>query len=286
MKKISNYMQLIVISCIWGFNIVLMKYLSKTLAYSFMAAYRVVISFIFLYFITNKKDILTKKNNIILFFIAMINISGYMTLSNLAISLSETKNIAFITVLTPMFTAIISRYLAHKKLSNYTKVSILLSAFGAIGIYINNGSALTLGDGIMIIAIIMHCLSYVLIEKYSQQIPSETIAYKLFQYGMWQIVIFNLIFYRREILTFDYPISILILFALSSIIGYCYCQVMYQKQVSILGSIKASFFLNLNPIFTLIGSIIFLQERVSFVELLCFLVILCGVYISTKEKSS
>ncbi len=56
----------------------------------------------------------------------------------------------------------------------------------------------------------------------------------------------------------------------------------YNKGVQELGPSRASIFLNLIPVFTMIGAVIFLKEQISFVQILGGLFVIIGVMITNR----
>jgi drug/metabolite transporter (DMT)-like permease len=59
--------------------------------------------------------------------------------------------------------------------------------------------------------------------------------------------------------------------------------IFWNKGVAEIGPSRASIFLNLLPVFTIIGAVLFLGETVSMFQLIGGIVVVVGVYLSTKE---
>lgn len=77
-----------------------------------------------------------------------------------------------------------------------------------------------------------------------------------------------------------------ILFLLISGIGFAFIQVTYMKAIAQIGAVQTSFFLSLNPVFTYIESLVFLNEDFDLLHFMSFVLLLISLMIIQKKKTS
>ena len=66
-------------------------------------------------------------------------------------------------------------------------------------------------------------------------------------------------------------------------VGFAYIQVTYMKAIAQIGAVQTSFFLSLNPIFTYLESLVFLQESFDFIHFISFLLLIFALIITKQE---
>ena len=74
------------------------------------------------------------------------------------------------------------------------------------------------------------------------------------------------------------------LFLMISGVGFAYIQVTYMKAIAQIGAVQTSFFLSLNPIFTYLESLVFLQESFDFIHFVSFLLLILALIITKQQN--
>lgn len=80
------------------------------------------------------------------------------------------------------------------------------------------------------------------------------------------------------------PFFYWLMFVVISGIGFAYIQVTYMKAIGMIGALKTSFFLSLNPMITYIESILFLKEEFDWLHFISFLIVGLAVYLINGQK--
>ena len=77
-----------------------------------------------------------------------------------------------------------------------------------------------------------------------------------------------------------------ILFLIISGLGFAFIQITYMKAIQQIGAVQTSFFLSLNPVFTYIESLIFLNESFDLMHFISFLLLMLSLIMIQKKKTS
>ena len=78
-------------------------------------------------------------------------------------------------------------------------------------------------------------------------------------------------------------ITLWVLFIIFSGIGFAIIQLTYFRAVHEIGSVKTSFLLGLNPVFTYIGSLL-LQENFNFNKFMAMILMVVAMVIANKKR--
>ncbi|WP_257009983.1 DMT family transporter [Evansella halocellulosilytica] len=210
----------------------------------------------------------------------------------LSVNYTSSINAAIVDALTPAVAAILGFILLKETLTKGQSFGIVLS-FGGILWIITRGSLETLlslsfniGDIIMLVGIIFWAIYSIIIKQHSHKFP--IIA------GLVMTMIIGCIILL--------PISIIEWFTVGFpnlrswqvIVGIIYIGIFpsalallaWYRGVREVGPAKASIFFNLVPVFTTILSILFLNESFTQHQLFGGMIVLVGVYLSTRVPKS
>ena len=75
-----------------------------------------------------------------------------------------------------------------------------------------------------------------------------------------------------------------LLFLIISGIGFAFIQVTYMRSIGVIGALKTSFFLSLNPIITYIESLLFLNEEFDIIHFIGFVILAIAIYMMNGQK--
>ena len=75
-----------------------------------------------------------------------------------------------------------------------------------------------------------------------------------------------------------------LLFLIISGIGFAFIQVTYMRSIGVIGALKTSFFLSLNPIITYIESLLFLNEKFDIIHFIGFVILAIAIYMMNGQK--
>ncbi|WP_332692679.1 DMT family transporter [Halalkalibacter lacteus] len=226
--------------------------------------------------------------------IVALSISGII-LFNLflyaSLQFTSSTNVAVIETTTPVFAVILGMLFLKERLNSIQCTGIFLSLIGALWV-ITKGSwtiisqlQFNLGDVLVLLAVIAWAVYTLLIKQHSHKYPL---------YGSLAIMLFLAVIILFPFAAVEWRVGILHLLEPKLIFGLLYlgifpsfvALVFWNKGVAAIGPSRASIFLNLLPVFTIIGAVLFLGETVSIFQLIGGIVVIVGVYLSTKETSA
>ncbi len=213
--------------------------------------------------------------------------SFYFLAENTALGITLATNVAFIICTVPLLTAILSILFYKQERATRGLIGGSLLALVGVALVVYNGNFVLkispLGDFLTLLAAFSWAFYSLIMRRLLARYTTVFITRKIFFYGVltilpaflwhpWQFPLSGLL--RPVIIT-----NILFLAVLASLV----CYVVWNMVLKRLGTVQASNYIYLNPIFTLIGSMLMIGERPTPVALLGAAFILCGVYIAEKK---
>lgn len=214
--------------------------------------------------------------------------SLYFFTENTALGITQTSNVAFIICTAPLLTTILSLLFYHKseKATKGLVYGSLLALLG-VGLVVFNGSFVLklspVGDLLTLLAALSWAFYSLVIKKMTGRYPTVFITRKIFFYGVLTILPAFLL--RPLQPDFDIllkPIvlsNLLFLAVLASLICYLLWNVVLKQ----LGTVRASNYIYLNPLVTMVASVIILHEQITWITLLGAGCIISGVYLAEKR---
>lgn len=245
-----------------------------------------------LYFVVKKAEQkpfkLTKKDIPVFMFTGIIGMFGYHVFFFNALRFTTAINSSIIGAMNPIITTILSIIFLKDKINAKRVLGIALS-FTGVFLTLTNASVSVMrtlsfnaGDLLMLVAVFMWA-SY---SVYSKKVMSDYSPLILTFYSFLFCTIFLIPFVIYEtpwelissIPYYSY-IASLYMSIFPSVIGY----LVQQMSIKQIGPGRTSIFINLVPVFSIILSVLILNETISPVKILTALLIIIGVY--TCQKS-
>ena len=206
---------------------------------------------------------------------------------NTALSFTQTTNVAFIICATPLITAIIARLGKQKEPVGKYFMSGSLAALTGVALLIFNGSFVLklspLGDFLTLCAALSWAFYSIIIPKLSYRYNATFITRKVFFYGIVTVLPFfmiNRFNYQPEL--FLRP-AVWMNLAFLGVLASLICFVVWNIILKRLGTIQASNYLYLNPLFTMIAASLILNERITIYAICGVILVLAGVFLSSKR---
>lgn len=289
MKNRNKFGHLIAIITIiiWGTTFISTKILLSTFSAEEILAYRFLIAFIIIIIIYPKNfKILNIKEEMLFCLLGITGVSLYYWTENIALKYTYASNVGLILAAIPIFTAIIVHFTSKdEKITINLLLGFVVAMLGII-IVIYNGKMLKLnstGDLIATLSAILFSIYSILIKKVSNKYNQLYIVRKIFFYG---ILTMTPILFVSKVNLLKVPnlsSSIVLNMLFLSIFASVLCFVMWNKAISIIGSVKTTNYIYLVPLITIVTSVIVLKEKVSVLMLLGGFLILAGVYINESK---
>ncbi|MDY5239552.1 MAG: DMT family transporter [Bacteroides helcogenes] len=213
--------------------------------------------------------------------------SFYFLTENTAIGITLVSNVSFIVCTAPLLTTILALMIYKKEKATRWLVAGSLIALLGVALVVYNGNFVLrispLGDLLSLSAALMWAFYSLIIKKITDRYSTVFITRKVFFYGVLTILPFFVIhpwqFDVERLLRPAILFNLLFLGVLASLI----CFVVWNMVLKRLGTIKASNYIYLNPVFTLAGSVLLLGEHLTPVALSGAVLILGGVYLAGKK---
>lgn len=273
---------------IWGLNLPLLKYMLTIMDPVTMTAFRILTAGIAVFIILSTFKLVrlpTKQEWPYIIGGAALNVVLHHYFLNMGLFRTTGTNAGLILgtgpVLTAIFTALILR--------NYpTKIQWLGAIAGFIGIgsvVLAGGEGLNglkLGDTFVFLSILAQVLSFLVIAKAARTLDPRLLTAYMLTTGSLLLIVISFIQEPGEIAKFaTVPPTFWAAFAASGIIGTAVGHMLYNYSLGKVGPAKAAIFMNLNTLFSLTGSALFLGEIITERHLIGFLLIIIGVILGS-----
>ena len=213
--------------------------------------------------------------------------SFYFFTENTALEITLATNVAFIVCTAPLLTTILSLLIYKKEKATAGLVGGSLLALVGVALVVYNGHFILkispLGDFLTLLAAFSWAFYSLIMKKMSGRYRTTFITRKIFFYGILTILpAFILHPWQFSLSGFLQPavwMNLLFLGVLASLI----CFVVWNMILKKLGTVRASNYIYLNPLFTSIGSAVLLDERFTVISLMGAMLILGGVYCAGRR---
>lgn len=213
--------------------------------------------------------------------------SLYFFTENTALGITQASNVSFLICTAPLLTTILS--LLFYKSEKATKGLIVgsLLALAGVGLVVFNGSVILkispVGDLLTLLAALSWAFYSLIIRRMTGRYPTVFITRKIFFYGVLTILpAFLLHPLQPDFAVLSQPavlFNLLFLAVLASLI----CYVLWNVVLKQLGTIRASNYIYLNPLVTMVASMMILHEQITPFALGGAGCIVCGVYLAEKK---
>lgn len=198
--------------------------------------------------------------------------SFYFFTENTALEITLATNVAFIVCTAPLLTTILSLLIYKKEKATAGLVGGSLLALVGVALVVYNGHFILkispLGDFLTLLAAFSWAFYSLIMKKMSGRYRTTFITRKIFFYGILTILpAFILHPWQFSLSGLWQPavwMNLLFLGVLASLV----CFVVWNIILKQLGTVRASNYIYLNPLFTLIGSAVLLDEQFTVMSLM------------------
>jgi drug/metabolite transporter (DMT)-like permease len=286
-KKLWGHILATITILIWGTTFVSTKTLLTSFSPEEILAYRFFGAFIILVFIYPKNIKLTSpKEEFLFFLLGLSGVTIYYWTENLSLKHTYASNVGLIVSSIPIFTALVAHFMTKdEKLSLNLFLGFIIAMLG-ITIVIFNGRTMkinSIGDLFAMVSAISFSFYSVLIKKVTKSYSQFFVVRKTFFYGiltMLPILIISGVSMPKPVqLSFSIILNLLFLTIFASLL----CFIMWNKAISILGSVRTTNYVYLVPLIALISSVLLLHEKVTLVMLLGGVLIFLGIFINENK---
>ncbi|MEK4440357.1 MULTISPECIES: DMT family transporter [Niallia] len=235
-----------------------------------------------------------RKHHYLFLLAGLCGVTLYYLLENIALTFTTASNVGVISAMVPFFTAILTYYyLKSEPLRLNFFIGFILALIGIFLISFNgtaNFKVNPLGDLLAVAATLIWAIYSVITKKISSYGYNTIQATRrIFLYGiLFMIPVLYLFDFKLGIERFTQPIYLFNIIFLG-LGASAVCFVSWNLAIKKLGAIKASVYIYLVPVITVITAMIVLKEPLTWMAALGTLLTLTGLFVSeskiiTKKK--
>ena len=271
---------------VWGTTFVSTKVLlNNGMTPSGIFLLRFAAAYLLLWIIAPKKLWANSKRDELMFLCSgLTGGSLYFLTENTALNITLASNVSLIICATPLMTALCAHYMIKGERLKRRFVGGSLIALTGIALVVFNGHFILkinpLGDVLTIVAGLMWALYNVILKQTEQKYSTMFITRKVFAYGLLTILPAGFVVpFNLNIDVLMRPVVYVNLLFLS-IVASMICFLIWNVAIKHLGAIRASNYLYLTPIITLITSSITIHESITVFALAGAALIIGGMYLA------
>lgn len=214
--------------------------------------------------------------------------SFYFLTENTALEYTLATNVSFLVCTTPLLTTLLASLIYKKERLTRTLVSGSLMALAGVALVVCNGHFVLrlspLGDLLSLLASLSWAFYSLIMRRMAHRYDVTFITRKIFFYGVLTILpFFAFRPWRFDVAQLFEP-SILFNLLFLGVLASLVCFAVWNVVLKRLGTVRASNYIYLNPVFTLAGSAAVLGERLTPMAWAGVLLILGGVYWASRQK--
>ncbi|MBC1779133.1 DMT family transporter [Listeria booriae] len=285
---VTLYLLLVLVMASWGLNVTATKILVAHFPPITMTAFRIftaaIVVFIFLIAIGNfRLPTRRELGYIVAGSLFNIFIHHYFLASGL--TMTSGTNGGLILGIGPVLTAILAVIFLREAISAGQLIGLVAGLLGVSIVVLTGGqglSGISLGDIYVFIAILSQCFSFIIIKRIAGTLDTRLMTAYMLLIGSVLLFFTSLIKEPDGLAQMGgHSVSMWALFLVSAVCATAFGNLIYNFAVGQIGPSKTAIFMNLNPFFSLIGAAIFLNEQISWMQILGFILIIIGVVLGS-----
>ncbi|MDR2123088.1 MAG: DMT family transporter [Flavobacteriaceae bacterium] len=289
-KRNNKYLKYHIIALftviVWGTTFISTKVLiNQSLSPTEIFFYRFLLAYISIWFFS-PRIIWSKsyKDEFLFFLLGLCGGSLYFITENTALGITLASNVSLILCTTPVLTAFLSSLIFKKdRLTRNLVYGSLVAIIGVVLVVFNGNFILKinpLGDFLTILAAFSWAFYSLILKRLESHYSTLYITRKVFFYGVLTLVpllYFEPISFKTEILF--HPVVLLNVLFLG-LVASLLCFFTWNLAVKELGVVRATNYIYVIPLVTLITSAVVLDEKITLIAALGSVCILLGVYVA------
>lgn len=287
-KKFSNqvlgHLTALLVVMIWGETFVSTKMLLNAgLMPADIFFYRFLLAYVLTWFVSYKRLFCRNlTDELTTFALGVLGGSLYFLTENMALVYSTASNVAILLSSCPLLTALLlSIFYKSERLSKKQIFGSLLAFLGMVMVVLNGQLILHLnprGDALAIGAAVCWAFYSLLMKRVMHKYSSWFISRKVFFYGLLTILPYYALVspLNTDVNILSRPVvygNLLYLGAVASM----FCYIMWNWTLSKLGAVKATNYLYLQSLFTMLFASLILHERITWMAIAGAAILILGM---------
>lgn len=287
-KKFSNqvlgHLTALLVVMIWGETFVSTKMLLNAgLMPADIFFYRFLLAYVLTWFVSYKRLFCRNiTDELTTFALGVLGGSLYFFTENMALVYSTASNVAILLSSCPLLTALLlSIFYKSERLSKKQIFGSLLAFLGMVMVVLNGQLILHLnprGDALAIGAAVCWAFYSLLIKRVMHKYSSWFISRKVFFYGLLTILPYYALVspLNTDVSILTRPVVYGNLLYLGSVASM-FCYIMWNWTLSKLGAVKATNYLYLQSLFTMVFASLILHERITWMAIAGATILILGM---------
>ncbi|WP_377891122.1 DMT family transporter [Alkalihalobacillus sp. R86527] len=284
MKNFVLYGGLLLLMVIWGFNVVAIKLLVNTFTPVMIQSIRIFAAgLVVLAVVLIGKDSrkISRKEAAYIGGGAITGVVCHHSFLAVGLTRTTASNAGLILGLVPLMTALFAVLFLKDKMTFSKGAGIFLALVGVSFVVLSGYSgtgAVSGGDLLVFLSVVAQAISFIFIKKGTETLGSRLMTGWMLLIGSSTLFLIGYVIEpsgMNSLSQSQWPIWSV--FAASAIFATGLGHMFYNKAISHIGPGEVAMFNNLTPFFALIGSAIFLGEKIGLPQVLGFVLIVCGV---------
>ncbi|MDQ0902723.1 drug/metabolite transporter (DMT)-like permease [Paenibacillus sp. V4I7] len=291
-KTIYFILAMVVIS--WGLNIVMVKYLTQFISPMLVAAIRMPLAGIVLLPFVFKKYGFYKPNAKqwgLLFLIGLTSIFFHQLFLAYGVVTTTATNASLILGLNPLTTALLASIFIGEKFSMRLGLGILFGFSGVVLVVTSKSADSSVGlsgwgDVIMLLSMLAYVVGALFIKKLSTtSMPTLVVTTYSTLIGGVMLNLGTVTFFGpSSYAQIHLPAMAWAVMLMSAWIASSLGTLGWNQGIKFLGANKTAMFLNGLPFASMVGGIIFLDEKIGWIHVVAFILTTVGIVIGTLKK--
>lgn len=272
----------------WGLNLSALKVLVDAIDPMLLTSFRIMMAGVVVLVICAVMGIfrLPRKHEwLVIFFIAIFNVVLHHSFVAVGLKLTSGINGGLILGMMPLVTVMMTVIILRQRVT-WLRVSGFILGFIGVVVTTLTGAdglaAISLGDFIVFLGVIVQGFSFVLISKLKPTFdPRLATGYMLLLGSVFIFMLSQAFGSEIQEITYllDWKLGSVFLF--SAVFASAFGHMTYNYAIKKVGPAEAALFINMNTLFAIIGASIFLNEVITMSHVVGFMLILSGVFIGT-----
>lgn len=285
---VKIYILLLLVMLMWGLNLSALKVLVDAIDPMLLTSFRIMMAGVVVLVICAVMGIfrLPRKHEwLVIFFIAIFNVVLHHSFVAVGLKLTSGINGGLILGMMPLVTVMMTVIILRQRVT-WLRVSGFILGFIGVVVTTLTGAdglaAISLGDFIVFLGVIVQGFSFVLISKLKPTFdPRLATGYMLLLGSVFIFMLSQAFGSEIQEITYllDWKLGSVFLF--SAVFASAFGHMTYNYAIKKVGPAEAALFINMNTLFAIIGASIFLNEVITMSHVVGFMLILSGVFIGT-----
>jgi drug/metabolite transporter (DMT)-like permease len=288
MSKPFVYLSLVVIMMIWGLNVIALKILVNHFSPVTLTSFRIFtagVAVILILFFIGQLRKLTRKEAMYIGTAALFSVVAHHLFLAVGLTKTTASNAGLILGLVPLVTSVLAVVFLGNRFTVFRFIGILLGFTGVVFVVLNGKSGIhhvSIGDFYIFLSVLAQGISFIMIKKATETLDARVMTGWMLLFG--SVLLFFISLWMEpdglSSMTKGTP-ALWVLFLASAVLATALGHMFYNKAIQQIGAAESAIFINLNPLFSLLGAYLFLGESISHSQIMGFILIVISVILGS-----